>query len=805
MSLTDKVIKNTYYHFLSQIINFVAPLFLTPFIISRIGNTEFGIYAFIIGVSGIFSLFDLSISSSFFKFISEYYNKKKYDELNSVINTASIFYFVFSIACILIALLLKDYFLAAINIPPEYNDKAVFTYIIALTAFSLVNTFGIFNSVIISLQKMYLTSLWGIILSALNFVSVITLLLMGFGLYGILSAHIFFITCSLMISMYYSFRLIPEIRVGLKYYSNKTLKSMFNIGAQMQVSKLSSFASDKYDEFLLAYFSVIGNVTFFNLAGRVSRVGKIIPIQLFTQVAPVAAELNAKGKSHLLQALFEDTTKYLTLATIPIFTYMILFAEELILVWIGPGYEISAHLLRIIAVGSIMNLLLSAPGNSITPNIGKPKFSMYEGLIFLSINIVLSYLLVKYYGIIGAAYGSTISTTIAALYVFIASAKFFEKKYSYIITHLFTKPVISAAVSSAICYPLYLLLVRVIKPEGRLDTSVIVIILFLVFTGSYALVIIFSKYLDKKEYRIFAKILLFFPPLKNYLIGRNNSQKEGYRRYNNELVSIFIVTYNRLDYLKKCITSLRPALNDVNYELIIWDNNSNDGTREYLKSIEEANIKIHLKEKNIGTNAKHYAVEKCKGDFIIGIDDDVIEFPAGWLKTMLEAYKNIPKMGYLSTDVIRDEKTNGAKPPEDNYFDIPYFGNKFILQSGPAGGWVFMISRDIYNKAGKFVVDPGKIFTAEDGNYTKRVIEQGYRVGILKGVKVYHATDIGNNEQYKEIYDNKMIEVHSAGKVNGFIKLKIFFSHSRYYFYKFLSLLEKEAYESRQGMVLDEN
>ncbi|MEO8514189.1 MAG: glycosyltransferase [Ignavibacteria bacterium] len=805
MSLTDKVIKNTYYNFLSQIINFIAPLFLTPFIIAHIGITEFGIYAFIIGVTGIFGLFDLSISTSFYKFISEYYNQKKYDELNSVINTASIFYFFFSIICITVALLLRNKFLNAINIPPEFENKALFTYIIALTAFSVVNTFGIYNSVIISLQKMYLTSLWGILLSALNFVTVIVLLLLGFGLYGILSAHIFFITLSLVISMVYSYKLIPQLRIGLKYYSNKTLKSMFNIGAQMQISKLAGFASDKYDEFLLAYFSVIGNVTFFNLATRMTRVGKIIPTQFIVQVAPVAAELNAKGKTSLLETLFAEMTKYLTLVTIPIYFFMILFANDLIFGWVGPGYEISAYLLRIIAAGGIVNLLLSAPGNSITPNIGVPKFSMREGIIYLSINIILSYLLVKYYGIVGAAYGSAISTTIAAIYVFTASVRFFEQNFYSIIKNIFTKPIISVLISSCISYPVYYLIKRIFILPGRVETLLILVLTCAAFISCYAACLIISRYLDKKEYKIFAKALLFFPPLKKYILKRSNTDKDSFKHYNNELISIFVVTYNRLEYLKKCVNSLLTSIKGAKYEIIIWDNNSTDGTVEYLRSINNGSIRIHYNDTNIGTNAKHYVTEMCKGEYIVGIDDDVIDFPGNWLIAMVEAYKNIPKIGYLSTDVIQDSRTNGAKPPEDNYFNIPFYDNKFIFQSGPAGGWVFMISRNIYNMIGKFVVDSSRIFTGEDGNYTKRAIEKGYRVGVLKDLRVYHATDPLNNILYAETYKNKMKEIEVTAKPSYISKLTGFAKHLKYYFYKFIELLEREAHNVNQGLITDEN
>lgn len=793
MSLTDKVIKNTYYHFLSQIINFIAPLFLTPFIISHIGNTEFGIYAFIIGVTGIFGLFDLSISTSFYKFISEYYNQKKFEELNSVINTASIFYLFFSIVCIVIAMFLRDKFLSAINIAPEFEDKATFTFIIALAAFSMVNTFGIFNSVIVSLQKMYLTSLWGILLSALNFVTVIVVLVSGLGLYGILTAHIFFITCSLFISMFYSFRLIPQMRISPRFFSIRTLKKMFNIGAQMQISKLASFASEKYDEFLLAYFSVIGNVTYFNLATRMTRFGKIIPMQFITQVAPVGAELNAKGKTSLLDTLFEDTTKYLTLVTLPVYVFMILFANDLIYVWIGPGYEISGYLVRIIAFSGIINLLLSAPGNSITPNIGVPKYSMYEGIIYLSINIVLSYLLVKYYGIVGAAYGSAVSTAIAAIYVFYSSVRFFNNSFKSIILSVFSKPVLSVVIASVLSYPLHYLISDLFSPQGRVESSAALVAAGFVFIFVYTILLIAAKYIHRKEFTIFAKALLFFPPVRTLLLRRSNKHKTPAVEYNSEPVSIFIVTHNRLNFLKQCYDSLIRALQDINYELVIWDNNSTDGTKDYLLSLNNSRLKLKLHETNIGTNAKHYAAEMCTGDFIIGLDDDVIDIPDKAVIRLCEAYINIPSMGYLSTDVVRDSKTNGAKPPEDMYYEIPYFENRFVLQVGPAGGWMFIISRKVYNTIGKFATDNERLFTGEDGNYTMRVIEKGLRTGVLKGLKVYHATDPENNMPYREVYTGKMKELKTSVNRTSITKVRDFARHYRYFYYKFIELLEREA------------
>ncbi|MGV8016993.1 MAG: lipopolysaccharide biosynthesis protein [Ignavibacteria bacterium] len=99
MSLTDKVIKNTFYYFISQIVSLLIPMILTPYIISKIGLPAFGIYTIILGFISSFGLFDLSISTSFIKFLSEYYNKNDDENLNRVLNTGFFFYLVFFIRC----------------------------------------------------------------------------------------------------------------------------------------------------------------------------------------------------------------------------------------------------------------------------------------------------------------------------------------------------------------------------------------------------------------------------------------------------------------------------------------------------------------------------------------------------------------------------------------------------------------------------------------------------------------------------------------------------------------------------------
>jgi len=127
---------------------------------------------------------------------------------------------------------------------------------------------------------------------------------------------------------------------------------------------------------------------------------------------------------------------------------------------------------------------------------------------------------------------------------------------------------------------------------------------------------------------------------------------------------------------------------------------------------------------------------------------------------MVRAYKSIPYMGYLVADVFQDERTTGAKYPESTYINKEYFGGKIIIQSGPAGGWCYMISRVIYKETGKLLTLKNRKFIFEDADYRLRVMNSGLLSGILKDTKVYHAT----GDYYNEVFGNPLGTKYSDAK-----------------------------------------
>lgn len=62
--------------------------------------------------------------------------------------------------------------------------------------------------------------------------------------------------------------------------------------------------------------------------------------------------------------------------------------------------------------------------------------------------------------------------------------------------------------------------------------------------------------------------------------------------------SIIILTYNNLVYNRICVDSIRKYTKENTYEIVVVDNNSTDGTREWLK--EQKDIVAIFNEENVG-------------------------------------------------------------------------------------------------------------------------------------------------------------------------------------------------------------
>lgn len=86
-------------------------------------------------------------------------------------------------------------------------------------------------------------------------------------------------------------------------------------------------------------------------------------------------------------------------------------------------------------------------------------------------------------------------------------------------------------------------------------------------------------------------------------------------------LTIYVLAYNKLEYTKKCIESIiKYTPNYLNYELVILNNGSTDGTQEYFESL-KCKKEISFSKNIRGDKGIQYIFE---GKYVLGISNDVI-------------------------------------------------------------------------------------------------------------------------------------------------------------------------------------
>ena len=112
----------------------------------------------------------------------------------------------------------------------------------------------------------------------------------------------------------------------------------------------------------------------------------------------------------------------------------------------------------------------------------------------------------------------------------------------------------------------------------------------------------------------------------------------------------------RKDTIKQCVESvLKADIGDLDLEIIISDNNSYDGTKEILKSINNEKIKILFRETNGGKGANiKNALNEANGDLILFQDGDLEYSPSD--------YKNLLEPFYIyNADVVYGSRLTRAR------------------------------------------------------------------------------------------------------------------------------------------------
>jgi GT2 family glycosyltransferase len=230
-------------------------------------------------------------------------------------------------------------------------------------------------------------------------------------------------------------------------------------------------------------------------------------------------------------------------------------------------------------------------------------------------------------------------------------------------------------------------------------------------------------------------------------------------------VTVILLTHNGLTFTRACLHSLDRHSDYPNWDLVIVDNASTDGTPEFLQAYaaDRGYVRLMLLPDNRGFAAGNNAgARAARGEYLVFLNNDTY-VTSGWMGNMVQHFERRPHLGLLNP--VTNNIGNEAR------IDVAYADMEGMAREASRIGRVHrgdlfeldvcaffcaMAPRRVWDDVGELDERFGMGFF-EDDDYSRRTREKGYALGCAEDVFVHHhlsaSFDVLGEQAKRELFE----------------------------------------------------
>jgi len=460
------------------------------FIARLLGSDQYGLYAVVLTVPAIISIFrDWGINHAIIRFTAQYRSENRINEIRNIFISGLLFEVGLGLLLSILSFLFADFL--AINV----FNRPVIVPLIQLSSFVIFGSglIALGSAVFTGYEKMELNSTMLVCQSIFKTALILLLLVLDLGIFG---AVLGFATGTFIASIlgifliWLLYRRLPKpdtYRLEIKAY----LSSMLSYSLPLSFANIITTLLPQFYAFLLPIYYVTDNIVIGNYALAMNFVVLItfFAMPVTTMMFPAFSKLDAEKDQESLRTVFRFSVKYAALLVVPIASLVICLAEPAVETLFGTTYDATPLFLALLSGQYLFAAFGHLSLNALLNGQGQTGFVLKIALVTGVIGFPFGYFMIMNFGVFGLIV-STLANIVPSI---VMGLTFARKKYAVTIDWQSSiKILFLSAVIALLTYIVTALLV--------LPSFVRLIVGVLIFLPMYVIAILFSKTLNKNDF-----------------------------------------------------------------------------------------------------------------------------------------------------------------------------------------------------------------------------------------------------------------------------------------------------------------
>ena len=404
--------------YVSIIASTLIQLLYTPFLIRNLGQSEYGLYSLINSVIGYITILDLGFGNAIVVYTAKYRAQKKYDEEKKL---HGMFFIIFCIIGAIAGIVGLILFFNVNNLfgstMTEVELEKAKIMMIILT-FNLVITFifSIYSSILNAYEKFVYQKVISILNTILKPLIMIPLLFMGFKSITMIVV-ITILNVMVLLSNYLYCKNKLDIHIKFMGFDKVLFKTILGYSIWLFLTSIVDKVNWSADQFILGIVSGTTAVSIYSLATNFNTLFINLSTAISSVLLPKMTKMVSEHRTK--EELTDEFIKVGRIQFIIIFlatSGLVLFGKEFIIWWAGTEYKESYYVALCLIIPAMFSLIQNL-GLSIMQAMNKYRFKSISTFIMSGFNILISVVLAKRYGAVGAAFGTTTAIVVCNIII----------------------------------------------------------------------------------------------------------------------------------------------------------------------------------------------------------------------------------------------------------------------------------------------------------------------------------------------------------------------------------------------------